>query len=99
VNWLAAVLQGGTYITNKTELFARWEGGGPDAAVFGSNELHLVTIGFNHYLDGQDMKFSTDFGFSLGEVSGVMANTITGWSKDKKRRDQAVIRTQLQLMF
>jgi hypothetical protein len=99
VNWLAAVVQGSTYISNKTELFARWEGGGPDRDVFGGNNLHLVTLGFNHYLDGQDLKFSTDIGFSLGEVSAVMANTLTGWTTDTSQRDQALFRTQLQLMF
>ena len=98
-NWLAAVVQGSTYITNKTELYARWEGGGADRSIFGSNKLNLVTLGFNHYFDGQDMKFSSDIGFSLGEVSAVMANTITGWSTDTSQRDQAVLRTQLQLMF
>lgn len=99
VNWLAAVVQGSTYISNKTELYARWEGGGADVEEFGSNELSLVILGFNHYLDGQDLKFSADVGFSFGEVSQVMANSITGWNTDTARRDQAILRTQLQLMF
>jgi len=99
VNWLAAMVQGSTYITNKTELYARWEGGGADEEAFGSNELHLVMLGFNHYLDGQDLKFSADIGFSFGEVSQVMANSITGWAVDTTRRDQAIFRTQLQLMY
>lgn len=56
-------------------------------------------LGFNHYLDGQDLKFSADIGFSFGEVSQVMANSITGWAVDTTRRDQAILRTQLQLMY
>ena len=99
LNALAFVVQGSTYVTNQTELFARWESGGPDREVVGGDHLQILTLGMNHYMDGQDLKFTADIGFSFGEVSGVMANTESGWIADTRRRDQVVLRTQLQLMF
>ena len=65
----------------------------------GGDRLQILTVGMNHYLDGQDMKITADLGFSFGEVSQFMANTETGWIGDLERRDQVVFRTQLQLMF
>ena len=98
-NWLAFVLQGGTYITNQTELFARYETGSSDVPGFGDPELQIITAGLNHYIDGQDLKFTADIGFSLGEVSLVMSNSQTGWYHDRRQNDQVVLRTQLQFMF
>ena len=98
-NWLAFVLQGGTYITNQTELFARYETGSSDVPSFGDPELQIITAGLNHYIDGQDLKFTADIGFSLGEVSLVMSNSQTGWYHDRRQNDQVVLRTQLQFMF
>jgi len=99
INILTFVAQGSTYITNQTELFARWESGGPDRDVIGPDILQILTLGVNHYVDGQDVKITADLGFSFGEVTGTMANTQAGWVTDPRRRNQFVFRTQLQLMF
>ncbi len=99
INFLSFVVQGSTYITNQSEVFARWESGGPDEEEAGGDRLQILTVGMNHYLDGQDMKITADLGFSFGEVSQFMANAETGWIGDLERRDQVVFRTQLQLMF
>ena len=99
INFYSLVMQGSTYITNQTELFARWEMGGPDRPTAGGDHLRLMTVGMNHYIDGQDLKVTADLGFSFGEVSGFMANTEAGWVGDTEHRDQVVFRTQLQLMF
>jgi hypothetical protein len=98
-NWLAYVVQGSTYLTNQLELYARYEAGGPDREQFGGDDLQLFTVGFNKYLDGQELKLSADIGISFGEVSGWMTIPQTGWATDSRRRDQVVLRTQLQLMF
>jgi hypothetical protein len=98
-NWLGFVAQGSTYISNQTELFARWESGGVDSDAMGGNDLMLLTVGANHYLDGQDLKLSADVGFSFGDVSSVMMNRQTGWRTDNHNEDQLVLRTQLQMMF
>ncbi len=99
VNFFSYLIQGSTYITNQTELFARYEAGGPDEQNAGDDQLQILTMGVNHYVDGQDVKFSADIGFSFGEVSQFMANTETGWIGDTDRRDQVVLRTQIQLLF
>ncbi|MEE2819141.1 MAG: hypothetical protein VX615_00875 [Planctomycetota bacterium] len=99
INFHAFVLQGSTYVTNQTELFARYETGSGDEPGLGDSELQLFTIGVNHYLDGQDLKFTADIGFSFGEVNAIFANTQTGWHADTSKDDQALLRTQLQFMF
>jgi len=99
INLFAYILQGSTYVTNQTELFARYEAGGPDDETAGGDKLQILTVGVNHYVDGQDMKFTADVGFSFGEISQYMANTETGWIVDLERRNQVVLRTQIQLLF
>lgn len=99
LNILGFVAQGSTYISNQTELFARYESGGPDRESVGGDHLQILTIGLNHYIDGQDVKLTADLGFSFGEIAGSLANTEAGWIEDLQRRDQVLLRTQLQLMF
>jgi len=99
INLLGFVVQGSSYITNQTEMFARWESGGPDRENLGGDHLQIVTVGVNHYVDGQDLKLTADIGFSFGEVSAALENPQSGWATDTHRRDQVLLRTQLQLMF
>jgi hypothetical protein len=98
-NMFAYLIQGSTYITNQTELFARYEAGGADEILAGGDQLQILTLGVNHYVDGQDLKFTADIGFSFGEVSQFMANTEAGWIADLERRNQFLLRTQVQLLF
>ena len=93
------VAQGSTYITNQTELYARWENGQPDGPGQFATDLQIVTVGLNHYINGQDMKISADIGFDFGSVTSFLVNDQTGWQLDTHRRNQAVFRSQLQLMF
>jgi len=93
------VVQGSTYLTNQTELYARWETGQPDGPPSFATDTQIVTVGVNHYVNGQDIKLSADIGFDFGEVTSFMQNDQTGWQFDDHRRDQAVFRSQLQLMF
>lgn len=99
LNMFAYLIQGSTYITNQTELFARYEAGGPDEPAVGGDQLQILTLGVNHYVDGQDLKFTADIGFSFGEVSRFMENTEAGWVVDRERRNQLLLRTQVQLLF
>ncbi|MBC8522433.1 hypothetical protein H8D29_00740 [PVC group bacterium] len=93
------VAQASTYITNQTEAYVRWETGQPDGPSSSATDMQLVTVGFNHYIDGQDIKISADIGFDFGELTQFMANDQTGWQYDSHRRDQAVFRSQLQVSF
>ncbi|MDP7008030.1 MAG: porin [Phycisphaerales bacterium] len=99
LNWMGVVAQGGTYISNRTELFGRFEAGGISNGALGGEAVQIMTVGLNHYLDGQDLKVSADVGFSFGEVPGTMENSLAGWRTDTEVRDQVVVRTQLQVMF
>lgn len=99
VQWYGLVAQASTYLTNSTELYARWELGGPDEAVFGGKDVSLVTIGLNRYLDGHDVKFTADVGFSAGKISSTMLQSITGGRLDTHRENQIILRSQLQLVF
>jgi len=114
-----AVVQGGWYIAPKVELFARYEFGYFDKAgdafiPFESKSMHLVTAGVNWYLNGHDVKFTTDLGVNLNRAGanwmGLTSQgglfdygppvDITGWRHMRPGENtQVVLRAQLQLMF
>jgi hypothetical protein len=97
------LIQGGVYVDDTWEVFARYEWSTSDND-FTNDELSVITVGFNKYFDGQNMKWTTDVGFGLDPVVGAgqfngLAN-ITGWRQDTNGNDgQFVIRTQWQLLF
>ena len=113
VDWMAVVVQGGVYVDAKTELVARYQWGGAhhvqttfnrfqnrqNQDPFGST-YQIVQVGFNYYIDGQDAKFSMDFGVSINPLNGVSAMNQTGWLVgNDKFKGQFLMRAQLQLMF
>jgi hypothetical protein len=59
--------------------------------------LNLLTAGVNWYLDGQDIKWTTDLGWAITEVHPWFADLNAGWRPSGS--DEIVFRTQLQLMF
>jgi hypothetical protein len=93
------------YISPKLELFGRYEFAlidgidtsqlSPDLA--NPDPLNLLTIGVNWYLDGQDLKWTTDLGWAIGPVHPWFADIEAGWRPSAS--DEVVFRTQLQLMF
>ncbi|MFM8639767.1 MAG: hypothetical protein ACKOEL_03915 [Planctomycetota bacterium] len=108
VNIFAAQLQGGVYLMPKVELFGRYEFAyisGYDAAeVTATNDqlgdvapMNLLTAGINWYLDGQDLKWTTDLGWSITDLHPWFADLNAGWRPS--RANEIVFRTQLQLMF
>jgi hypothetical protein len=98
-NALGAVVQGGTYFTEKLEGYARLEYGWVSSD-FDFPDLWLLTIGGNYYFDGQDLKLSADIGFGLNDVGTPWDSDIAGWRADAPGvRPQVVFRTQLQLLF
>jgi hypothetical protein len=103
-NWniYGFVVQGGFYIAPKWEIFARYEFGRIDSNDDLVNEpnLHVVTTGVNWYIDGQDLKWSFDFGIGIDDVSQFWAANIAGYRPDgTDTRSQLVFRTQFQLLF
>ncbi len=107
------VIQGGIYLTPKWEVFARYEGGYADIRDsdtndrFPTNDLSILTVGVNNYIDGQDVRWTIDCGVSFAEVSPYWANNQsyvnapTGWLSDDagSGKPQVLLRTQFQLLF
>lgn len=104
----AAQLQGGVYLMPKVELFGRYEfayiTGYDSAEVTATNDqlgdvapMNLLTAGINWYLDGQDLKWTTDLGWSITDLHPWFADLNAGWRPS--RANEIVFRTQLQLMF
>ena len=101
VNVFGVVLQGGTYLTEKFEAYARIEWGRfiIDSVDF-QDDLIVLTLGGNYYIDGQDVKFSADIGFGLNPVGSAWNAGIAGWRFEPAGvRPQVVVRTQFQLLF
>ena len=107
LNILAAQLQGSMYIMPKAEVFARYEfayiDGGTgvltqlNPEIENPDPLNLLTIGVNYYLDGQDLKWTTDLGWAITQVNPLFADVNAGWRPSQS--DEIVFRTQLQLIF
>jgi len=97
------ILQGGFYLNDEWEIFARYEWA--DADIAGVEDLSLLTFGVNYYFAGQQVKWTADVVIGLEEVESYFTNrfangTITGIAPDFGGSDgQVAIRTQLQLMF
>ena len=65
----------------------------------------MITAGVNDYISGHQVKWTTDIGFSLNEVSSTWGSGFlgggggsVGWRTDSDS-GQVVLRTQLQLTF
>lgn len=112
LNILAFELQGAIYFMPKWELFGRYEfawisginenfmsnpGAGGNPALQDPDMMNLLTVGVNWYIDGQDVKWTTDFGWSITGMHPWYADQEAGWRPS--RSDEVVFRTQIQLMF
>lgn len=101
VDFFGFTIQAGIYVAPKWELFARGEYLFLDTNVENSiGDLIIATVGVNYYIDGQDLKWTTDFGYGFQEVNAFYANDAAGWRGDSEGANpQMVFRTQFQLMF
>ena len=104
-DWVGYVVQASTYMTDTTEYFIRYEGGGVIQDSLGNNDVNILTNGINWYLDGQGLKVTSDFGWSFGEISNgsngapSMSNNMVGWRTSVNQNAEWLFRTQLQLAF
>ncbi len=99
VDWVGYVVQGSVYTSSTSEVFLRFEGGGAKQELYGGDDVHILTTGVNWYLDGQDLKVTSDFGWSFGEISQQMQNYMVGWRGSDNQNAEWLFRTQLQLSF
>lgn len=91
------VVQGGAFVSDTTELFARYEMGDADD---GRPMLSIVTIGATEYIHGHALKLTVDLGYALEEVAGFWSSSGSGWLTDETGRDgQVLVRAQVQLLF
>ena len=106
-------VQPAIYVAPKWEWFARYEYGyiqfgdvtglnppnvnPPVSGIQFQNPYNVVTTGLNWYIDGQDLKWTIDFGYAIDNVNYAWENLPAGWRISGT--DQFVLRTQLQLMF
>lgn len=96
---LAFVVQGGIFVVpDEVELFARYEWGDTDLP--GDEDLSLFTVGVNRYWAKHGLKWTTDLGFGLDEVTGSWDSSGIALEDDAAGEDgQIFVRTQLQLLF
>jgi len=92
------MVQGGYFLTDDLEVFARYAYSNSDYGDTDRTKLSLVTAGVNYFLSA-NAKLSADFGWSLNEL-GLFQSSGAGFRADKmEKKNQYAIRTQLQLTF
>ncbi|MEE8154133.1 MAG: hypothetical protein V3T53_04130, partial [Phycisphaerales bacterium] len=95
---LGVVVQGGVFLTDDLEIFARYEWADADSA--GINDLSVITFGVNRFWAKHALKWTTDIGIGLNEIAGPFSASGAGWRTDKPGEDgQIVVRSQMQLLF
>ncbi len=95
---LGLVVQGGVFLTDDLEIFARYEWGDLDTA--GVADLSVITFGVNRFWDKHALKWSMDVGIGLNEIAEPFSASGAGWRTDGVGQDgQIVVRSQMQLLF
>ncbi|MEM7227536.1 MAG: hypothetical protein AAF432_01850 [Planctomycetota bacterium] len=93
------VVQGGMFINDSNELFARYEWG--DADMAGVEDLSLLTVGINSYYYGHNLKSTVDIGYAFDELTsgGFTTGSLDYVPTAADEDGELVIRGQLQLLF
>ncbi|MDP7028888.1 MAG: porin [Phycisphaerales bacterium] len=100
-------VQGGFFLDEDLQAFARYEWA--DSMYAGDDDMSIVQAGVNYYMHGQNVKWSSDIGYSFNQlpatyfsvVQGGLGNggtNLTGWTADAGD-GQWLIRSQVQLCF
>jgi hypothetical protein len=95
---LIATIEGGVFVTDDVEAFARFEWGDDDS----EDDLLVLTLGATRFWKKHDVKWTTDIGYGFDAVSATFASSGAGWREDASglgSDGQIVLRTQLQLCF
>jgi len=96
-------LQGGVFVTNKDELFARWDMLFPNDDRAGDDEFTTITFGWNHYFveESHAAKFTLDLLWYLEATTDTsIVSPSTGINLlPSDDDDQWGIRAQFQLLF
>ncbi len=104
INAYGLTIQPAIYVDPKVEIFGRYEYSywsstqSSPAALSQQGPLNIITVGLNWYLDGQDLKWTTDLGMNFySNVGGSYIDTPAGWRASGE--GEFVFRTRLQLIF
>lgn len=100
MNQYGALAQAGWFITDRLELFGRYEWGDLDNAL--DEKLSITTMGANYYVHRHQVKISADVGYSFRPVTAgwTGGGSSAGWRVNEQGKDgQIVVRTQVQLLF
>jgi hypothetical protein len=87
----------GLYVTDELEPFARYEWG--TTSDEGHPDLNLVTAGFNWYLAGHALKFTTDFTVAFDGVGPAFNRSSDGLLATPDGDERYIFRAQVQVLF
>lgn len=99
-----ALAQGGVFVAEQTELFARWDAVFPDDTRSAGEDFHTLTFGANHYFfpGSHAAKFTADVQWFLDDQAGsgdiVKVNEGIGLAPTSSD-DEISFRLQMQLLF
>lgn len=99
-----ALLQGGAFVSEQTELFARWDAIFPDDSRASGEDFHTMTFGVNHYFfpGSHAAKLTADVQWFLDDQAGsgdvVKVNEGIGLGPTIGD-DQLSFKIQMQLLF
>jgi len=89
----ATQFQASYFVTDEVQPFARYEYG----SLPGEEDLSLVTAGFNYHFN-DNVKWTTDVGYSLNGIGVGWDTANTGWNSSTDSGEY-LIRTQIQVRF
>ncbi len=100
IDRLGVMVQGGVFVTEKLEVYGRYEWADLEESVDGPDDLGIVTFGGNYYVKGHRLKISADIGYGIDPVPSTFSSNMAGWRTDTAGEDgQVVARAQAQLLF
>lgn len=114
-NLLGVIGQASMYVTPKWEIYGRYQYidpittpelgrlREPDGTVISPrpsfSPLSIFTVGANWYLDGQDLRWGFQIGYSINEITEISATNNNGFRPLGDATNEFVILTQFQMQF
>ena len=103
LNDYGIIAQGGVFVSESDELFARWDSVLPDDANGTTGEdFNSITVGWNHYIipESHAAKFTIDLDYYLDSTTDSIVKTSDGHDLLPDSEDgQIAITAQMQILF
>lgn len=104
-NMVGAIIQGSMYLAPKWEVFGSYQyidqGNTPTTSTgdqLQSSSVSIFTVGANWYIDGQDLRWNVQMGYSFNQITPYTATLDNGF-RPTSDDYEFVLMTQLQLQF